>query len=186
MSQSLFPDLMPPVALPIKARGWAEFSKPIPSYRYLLGREWDRTLPRILVSGINPSKAGATENDMTVTKLIGFGQRWGAGSFELINPFSLVATDIGELIAAATAGKDVVGPENDEHIVAAVSRASRVVIAWGGDAKHRALKERVLEVLGKLSRLPVFCLEPTKDGFPRHPSRASYSTPLVPYESAIK
>lgn len=167
----------------VRVRGWAEFS-PCGKYRYLLGREWDPGLPRVLVVGLNPSKAGADIPDMTVTKLVGFGERWGAGSFEVVNPFAYIATDPRYLHVNGIAGLDIVGPDNDHFIDEAISRASKCVIAWGGDAGHKFLKPRVVDVLAKLKSLPLFCLDPTKDGFPRHPSRAPYSTPLVPFGGA--
>lgn len=139
-------------------RGWAEFS-PCGAYRYLLGREWDPALPRFLVAGLNPSKAGAD-----------------------INASPFVATDPNVLRGRLASGLDVDGePRADEVIAEAAARASYAVIAWGGDAADPLVRPRVARILELLGSLPLFCLGLTKDGFPRHPSRASYSTALEPF-----
>jgi hypothetical protein len=167
-------------------RGWAEFS-PCGKYRYLLGREWDPSKPRFLSVGLNPSIADAVRADMTVTKLIGFGRRWEYGSFEIVNPFALIATRPATLLAAAyPLVTPAVGPENDAHIAGAIKRAKTCLIAWGGDAGKPVLKHRVAEVLDRLRALPLFCLGLTADGAPRHPSRAAYSTPLVTFDGGVR
>lgn len=86
---------------PSPLRRWATFS-PCRNYRYLLGREWDPSLPRVLVCGLNPSKASETDDDATARKLVGFGRRWGCGSFEIVNAFAYVATSPADLIAEPT------------------------------------------------------------------------------------
>jgi len=157
---------------------WALFS-PDRRYRYELGRRWDHTRPLCAWVLHNPSKAGEKDDDPTVRKVIGFTQRWGGfGGVVLVSPFALVATYPKELLVAA----DPVGPDNVAHVRRNLASASvsRVVVAWG------VVRQALRQALRAISRdrvidARVVCLGRTKEGFPRHPGRIGYDTPVEPW-----
>jgi hypothetical protein len=155
-------------------------------YRYSLVREWsERSDTRLLFVMLNPSVADGTVDDPTVRRCIGFARLRGHGSLEIVNLYAYRATDPGVLKRARAAGFDVVGPENADHVAAAVARAERIVAAWGG------LSESVGGVSNDAARAAlaahgrdVWCLGTTRDGAPLHPLRLAAATPLVLFASA--
>ncbi len=163
----------------------ARFS-PCGRYRYELRRDIPGatgrgTLPWIM---LNPSVAGAVEDDLTIKKVMGFSSRLGFASIVVVNLFALVSTDPAGLLAAA----DPVGPENDEAIRGVVPARSLVVVAWGdsiefGARQPERIRGRDAHVWAMLreARADVRCLGTTKSGAPRHPSRLGYDTPLAPF-----
>lgn len=132
------------------------------AYRYLLWRQWQDGLPRLVFIMLNPSRADAEVNDPTIRRCIGYAQSWGYGSLEVVNLFALMATHPGLLGQA----KDPVGAECDEYILQAVKHADRVVLAWGNWGK---LYGRDQAVLNLLLPYPLYCLGCNQSGQPRHP-----------------
>ncbi len=57
-------------------------------YRYRLSRVWDQSLPRIVWCMLNPSIAGASLSDRTLTRTISFTMSWGGGAVEIVNLFA--------------------------------------------------------------------------------------------------
>lgn len=157
--------------------GFAVFSD-CGKYRYVLGRVWNPKLPRDLWILLNPSKAGAdfNDNDPTARKVMGFSQRYGAGSAVIVNPNALIATDPRELRAARKRKDDVTGPDNDRHIREQLVEANRVILGWGNniDAKDKA---RVLALLGDV---PTYALGLTGGDEPLHPLMVGYDRAIEP------
>lgn len=171
-------------------RGWAEFS-PCGQYRFLLGREWDPALPRFSFGLLNPSKAGADAWDPTARKVLGFTQRLGGGSFEIWNPFPLIATDPADLKARLRNDEDAIGYKYSNrgillanaHIVESVERCTgKVIVGWGAHAADPFIRGRVGRILRLLDGVPLYCLGRTSAGFPRHPLMLPYSTPPERFE----
>lgn len=146
----------------------ASFS-PCSKYRYSLSRTWDKSLPRILFVGLNPSTADDHCDDPTVRRCIGFAQLWGYGGLILVNLFGYRTTDPSGL----TEVDDPVGPENDRWIAVEQARVDCVVAAWGNHGVLRNRDEAVLEILSR-----TYCLGITKAGCPRHPLYIAAKTPL--------
>src|SRR2546421_6723193 len=96
-------------------------------YRYLLWREWNAKLPRLLWILLNPSTADERVDDPTLRRVLGFSQSYGFGGLEVVNLFALRSPHP----RALTQVVDPVGPENDMYIREAVGRASKIVAAWG-------------------------------------------------------
>jgi hypothetical protein len=151
-------------------------------HRYRLWRAWGDRENRLVVAGINPSKAGEEDNDPTVTKLVGFGQRWGFGALDVVNPFAFVSTDQRGLLTAA----DPIGPDNDHILTETFAGARRIVWAWGRGKTagvQRLLLARLespeWRALNRSIRCEVGTLGVTVDGFPRHPLMLAYSTQFV-------
>lgn len=166
-------------------RRWAEFDAKR-KFRFLLGREWDPSLPRVCFVGLNPSDANEKRDDTTATKYVGFAARNGFGSYEAINRVPLIETEPRKMYWARRVGfPDLVYEKDMDAWHCATARAQVIVVAWGNLSRmefddiaqmqvHDYLKSR-----GK----PVLCLGLTKSGFPRHASRLGYDTPLVPYQA---
>ena len=149
-------------------------------YRYLLSRPVPRLLhgPRIgslLVCALNPSKAGASDDDQTVKKLRVFAKRLGASELIVVNLFAYISTKSKGLHTP----RDPVGPLNDLVIREAVTSLqpnSRTVVAWGSHTM--VTTGRVAHVMRLLPK-ELWCWGVTRNGDPRHPSRIAYETPLV-------
>lgn len=146
------------------------------TYRYTLERHWDRSKGHALFVLLNPSKADAKEWDPTLRKGVGFSDRWGYGGVVFVNLFAFRATDPMELKKAFYAGRNVVGPENDSHILAQATRLARVVVcAWGTRGNFL---NRDLEVFRLLKGTELWCLGRTQDGHPNHPLYQPYERVL--------
>ena len=81
-------------------------------YRYVLRRIWDREKSPAMFVGLNPSTADEVRNDPTVTRCIGYAQRWGAGGLIMTNIFAFRSTDPNGLLAI----EDPVGPLNNRWL----------------------------------------------------------------------
>lgn len=149
------------------------------AYRYLLWRAWDETAPRVLFVCLNPSIAGACNDDRTVKCCIGFAKRAGYGGFYLANLFGLISTAPSGLVASTAPEGN---PDNDTYIHKAAARCAAVIAAWGDSGSHRERNSVVLPILrGYFPN--VFCLKITDSKNPGHPSRLKSScTPILfPY-----
>lgn len=103
------------------------------AYRYQLASRWDPTKDPLVWVMLNPSKAGQTrpdgkvETDMTYAKCCGFAERWGFGGVVLVNLYAYIETQSHILDALAAAQIDLVGPDNDAHLDAALAGARGLV-----------------------------------------------------------
>jgi hypothetical protein len=131
---------------------------------------------QLLIIGLNPSTAGASENDATINVEIGFATRWGFGWFVKVNLFDWIDTHPRGLLAAPTPAGD---PQNIELIAAVADTAPAIWCCWGDGG---ALDGRASFLFGSLwqHRRKMFCLGKTRAGYPRHPLRQGYDTERVP------
>src|SRR4051812_1099786 len=104
------------------ASSGAVFSK-CGTWRYHLWRTWGAG-PIPLYILLNPSKAGAANDDSTVSRLAVRSRSLGCGGFELVNAFAFCSTFPSDLWRAL----DPVGPENDAWIANAISYAPSVIV----------------------------------------------------------
>lgn len=147
------------------------------AYRYRLERVLGEG-ETVAVVMVNPSTAGADNDDATIRKLRGFGKANGWGRIIVGNLFAYRATDVRELAKVA----DPVGPDNDDHLSRLFHEADLAVFAWGPLAKqpryHRA-RWRNVNRLARDAHLRPLCIgAPAKDGHPCHPLMLAYSSPL--------
>ncbi|MEV5915772.1 DUF1643 domain-containing protein [Streptomyces chartreusis] len=159
----------------------AVFDSTARTYRYLLTRIWDPTIPPVVFLMLNPSTADALTDDATVTRLVhpknGFARRMGAGGLVVVNLFAVRSTDPRVL----RHHEDPVGPLNDAFIRQATDRATTVVAAWGAaGVEHNGRGARVAEVL-RARRVALQCLGTTSTGQPRHPLYLPAGAALEPY-----
>src|SRR3954467_11280363 len=110
-------------------------------HRFFLSRHvpdliLDRVYGRLLYVMLNPSKADAETNDMTISKCIGFAKGYGATRIGVVNLFSRISTDPGGLLGCADRNVEL----SDTAIRAALlwlkssetaRHVSRVVFAHG-------------------------------------------------------
>ncbi|WP_127580893.1 DUF1643 domain-containing protein [Paenibacillus koleovorans] len=132
------------------------------AYRYSLWRIWNPDLPKVLFVMLNPSTADASIDDPTIRRCIGFAKAWGFGSLEVVNLFAYRATDPEELKKCS----DPIGPNNDYHIRRAAHRADKIIAAWGTKGSLLGRDRLVMEIFHSF---PMFCLDVSKAGHPKHP-----------------
>jgi hypothetical protein len=139
-----------------------------------------------LIIGLNPSRAGAAreDTDHTITKEIEFSRRWGWSGFWKVNLFTCIETYSAKLknLSFETA----VGMHGSAVLQETIPLAPAIVVCWGAAVpklkRHRI--SAVCEMIRVLKQptTEVRCFGLSKDGFPVHPLRLAYDTPLVPYE----
>jgi hypothetical protein len=136
---------------------------------------------------LNPSTADGTVDDHTIRKCMGFALRWRMSGIRVVNLFAWRETSPKLLLGVP----DLVGPDNDEHIVQATrdlahDSKNTIVFAWGGPYSgelRRLVAARARAVRELLAASDVFCLGTSKGGAPRHPLMLSYDTQLVPWQA---
>ena len=144
---------------------------PSEEFRYLLTRELGGTSTVVFVM-LNPSTATAEKNDPTISRCIEFAKRWGFGRLVILNLCAYRQTKPALMFKRWKLGLDIVGSDNDATIEREVRAADRVVLAWGANAGHKALRARarhVVALIQRASRTPPLVLRHTKDGHPEHP-----------------
>jgi hypothetical protein len=161
-------------------RGSADFSA-CGKYRYRLERRLnDRAASgaiTILYVGVNPSTAGATEEDQTTRKWAVFATKAGAWRYVTVNVFGAISTNVRDLRAMV----DPVGEHNALHVRDAIGESDIIVPCWGLRTKlPRELRPRLDEMMQTLraSGKPLRIFGLTGTGDPMHPLMLPYSTPF--------
>lgn len=129
--------------------------------------------------GMNPSVAGASQDDLTIRKDIEFTRRMGFTRMVKCNVGTLTSTDPRGLT-----GRVVCHPDNVSVIKSIASCASKIVIATG--VPPEPLIELALSLFNQLMPLPLECFGRTAAGWPRHSSRISYESKLEPFFGVVK
>ncbi|MCA4158026.1 DUF1643 domain-containing protein [Priestia megaterium] len=146
-------------------------------YRYSLWRIWDDNLPRVTFIMLNPSTADSREDDPTLRRCIKFAMSWGYGSLEVVNLFAYRSTNPKLLLSAY----DPIGEKNNEYIINALDRSEKVILAWGTKGNLFSRDKDVLQLI-KDNNVPLYALELTKDGYPRHPLYVKANKIPEPYK----
>ncbi len=133
------------------------------TYRYTLHRRWAPGGRRACFCLLNPSTADEYKLDPTLTRCLGYAQRWGFCAMEVVNIFSLRSTDPKGL----REHQEPIGPGNDRAIRAAARRADLLVVGWGTHGALLGRGNQVAEMLAPICQ-PV-CLGLTNAGAPKHP-----------------
>ena len=150
------------------------------AYRYLLWRTWDASLPRALWILLNPSMADARKDDPTLRRCKAFTASWRFGGLEIVNLFALRTSYPRDLYQAA----DPVGKENNGRIIAAVRRATCIILAWGAHGRYRQRDQTVLAILAAHATFAPCCLGITQSGSPRHPLYIARNKQPIPFVSS--
>lgn len=142
--------------------------------RLSLKRLWNETTGLVFYIGLNPSKADAYVDDMTVVKGMGFAKRWGFGGTMHGNAFPYISTNPGDLVRCTREEIEL----NDKRLLEMANDASLVVLAWGAYPKR---KNRFDQVAVLMRPFRPVCVGRTKDGFPKHISRIGYDSEREPW-----
>lgn len=164
---------------PTRARYSTATISPDGLYRYDLTRRWRIGNDWLLFVMCNPSTADAAVDDPTIRRCIGFASREGFGGLAVVNLSAYRATNPRELWGRADS------PDNRGHLAHWVTRATKIVAAWGATATPPALggTRLYLRRLCSDAHKPLWCLGTTKDGHPRHPLYVAGPQRLVPWEA---
>lgn len=122
---------------------------------------------------LNPSTADAVKDDPTIRRCVGFTKFWGYSYLYVLNLFSYRATNPLELIGA----KDPVGGWTNMYLGELKFMKGIIVCAWG----NKTLFDRDKEVKKLLKEVPLYCLELTKLGNPKHPLYVKADTQPIPF-----
>jgi hypothetical protein len=144
-------------------------------HRFRLTRVWDLSLPRCTFVMLNPSTADAFRVDPTNRRCLDFAQRWGYGSLDVVNLFSIRSTDPVGIRHAAKPNRE----ENDHAVSAAAADADLVVAGWGHHGRFANRADIVCA--GPLRGHALVALRITKDGHPGHPLYLPSSTLPTPW-----
>lgn len=137
-----------------------------------------------LIIGLNPSTAGAAENDATIRKEIEFARRWGWSGFWKANLFTHIETDSTKLKKMSYL--EACGSHGSDVLEALIPVAAEIVVCWGASVpKH--MTHRIPAVCARLRVLrqpaaKVLCFGLSKGGHPVHPLYLSYETELIPFD----
>lgn len=157
---------------------------PCGTYRYRLERDGPGSGATAIIM-VNPSTADAEQDDATIRKLRGFGERYQWGQLIVGNLFAYRATDVRALGVAS----DPIGPENDAHLDRMLAEAERLIVAWGPMSKLpkrlRTRFRRVLEIAERHHHVPASIGHPAKDGHPKHPLMLGYDNEPLPWRPAL-
>lgn len=139
-------------------------------YRSLDGEAWDapgrKTVCFVM---LNPSKADESANDPTIEKLMKYGQAWGFQRLAVVNLFAYRETDSKKLRSVAST-RDIIGPDNDAHILQVTGDAHKVVFGWGNEGEILGRGAKMAFMLGDVYRSESFwCFKKTLTGQPVHP-----------------
>ncbi len=151
-------------------------------YRYQLWRIWNSDLPKLMFIGLNPSKAGVTNNDATIRRLLRFSRDMGYGGFYMLNLFAYIETYSTKLLKAEYPIEESTKPGHYNQLLLRIAYQSdieKVVFCWGATATGGRDQE-VKDIMQANGIVP-YCFGRTADGSPQHPLRLEASRRLQPY-----
>lgn len=126
---------------------------------------------------LNPSTADAVVDDPTIRSISRLMR--AHDGFVVVNLFGWRSPSPAALRQAWRNGTDVIGPDNDTQVFAAVTAARAqdlpVVAAWGA---HPMAQIGAARLLPRLQTGPLWCVGENRDGSPKHPLYVAAATPL--------
>jgi hypothetical protein len=125
---------------------------------------------------MNPSRAGADVDDLTVRKDQEFTRRMGFDRMFKCNAGTFISTDPNGLLER---GIVLAHPDNLATIRRLAEHAARIVVATGKPPEP--LMGHARAVFRALRGLHVECFGLTRDHWPKHSSRLAYDTPLIEF-----
>lgn len=150
-------------------------------YRYRLERQCEGEGATAIIM-VNPSTADAENDDATIRKLKGFGNRYGWGKLIVGNLFAYRSPDVRSLARAL----DPVGPDNGYRLAEIFLDVQRAIFAWGPASKLpvrlRSRWQEVDRICRAMHLEPMSIGAPAKDGHPCHPLLLPYERTLQPWE----
>ena len=152
---------------------------PCERYRYLLLRRWAAGGKSALYIMLNPSTADALVDDPTIRSCVRLAFDNGYNAIEVVNLFAFRATDPNDLLHREPS--EIFGPENRQHIEAAMGRSAVLIAAWGSH-KSTLLGATEITLLADARNYTFHCFGVTRNGAPRHPLYIKGGTLLVPFK----
>lgn len=159
---------------------WGAVFSPCERYRYRLWRIWDREIPPAVFCLMNCSTADEIKDDPTVKRCCIRALKWrengwlDVGGVIVINAFAWRETDSKKLRGLVQSGTDIIGPENDSHIIDACKGAAIVVCGWGQPGHWLLDRGRQLRAMFREHSVPLHTLAINADGSPGHPLYIGY------------
>lgn len=150
----------------------AEFS-PCRNYRYVLWRVWDRSKPKVMFIGLNPSTANEITDDPTIRRVKAMAKNLGFGGVYMVNLFSFVTAYPDELMKCA----DPVN-ENDVWLQKVAAQCADIIFAWGNFKEAQERAKKVIEMFPIAKALHI-----NKNGSPKHPLYCKGDTVPVLYRT---
>ena len=161
--------------------GIGTWLSPDGKYRFTLTRQVGCSKRTVTFCMLNPSYADAERNDRTISKCMGFAERWGFGRLIVVNLSPFRATKPRDLFAEGEEPPQI-WATNISAIAHVLDHSEIVVMAYGN---HGARLRRGMRVISELQRTcpnsEMFCLGTTKYGHPKHPRPLPYATELVAF-----
>ncbi|NBS11060.1 MAG: DUF1643 domain-containing protein [Gammaproteobacteria bacterium] len=141
------------------------------THRLCLTRRWGQG-PLMLAVGLNPSRAGATENDPTVRRVMRLLDAQGFAALVMLNLWSLISVTPQAVVK--TEGRWTEADWARFHGWFAQSKAR--LWMWGALGRGHPDLDAICA-----SDSNAFCFGITRAGMPKHPLYLPASTPLVRY-----
>lgn len=159
---------------------------PCGTWRYTLGRVWDKKLPRMVWVMLNPSTADDKEDDPTIRQCCFFAGREGYGGITVVNLFAYRATKSQDLVRLGRGSlPNAVGPDNSRVLRWTLKEArlhrSKIVCGWGAKGNMFGAADHFRSFARHILKYPTYCLGVTKDGEPKHPLYIPHHRELEEY-----
>lgn len=135
------------------------------THRYRLWRIWDKSLPKCLCIGLNPSNANENKDDPTIRNLIKVLTKLGYGGFYMMNCWTYISSK-PELIKTNS-----MNSWNTELLGVTAYECKEVIFCWGNFKiiKDSAKDEELSEMFKNAK-----CFSKNKNGSPMHPMGFTY------------
>lgn len=147
---------------------------PCRTWRYWLKRTWLEQAPAAAFLLLNPSAANEKKDDPTATRVIRRVKALrGYGSIYIINVFAYI-TPFPSTIVRMFGAIDVVGPDNNAHIINVLAKCSMVICGWGAFPLLPDRFAEVKEILRFAAKDKTYHLGMTTGGHPKHPLYIPY------------
>ena len=143
---------------------------PCRKYRYAIWRNWNESIPRALIIGLNPSTADENNDDPTILRCMRFAKSWGYGGVSVANLFAYCASNPREMLKVV----DPIGIDNDQILFNLAKDAGLIVAAWGNKGSFMGRSDYIARSLQNL-----MCLKINKSGEPAHPLYLKSSSELI-------
>ena len=156
-------------------------------YRYRLTRKIEGGSGAVTFVMLNPSIADESQDDPTIRKCRGFAKRWGYGTMHAVNLSPYRATHPANLYKALPEPRRI-RRQNTSIVLETASESELIVLAYGNPAERLVKTKGTRGRVRRMTRLltesgnGLHCLGITNSGYPRHPVRIAYDTPLEVYE----
>lgn len=144
-------------------------------YRYALYRSLDNEPWSAVVNGkgalrrtllfvlLNPSTADEWTNDPTILKCLKYAGAWGYDRLAVGNVYAYREADSKKIPKLRAAGVDLVGRDNDRHLMVLSALAERTICGWGNHGLEHTDRVRAL-LQGRVE-----CFSLNSNGTPVHP-----------------